>query len=160
MELSGLRRRVELRSLPFDLLVAACVAVPMGGFITLAFVWLSYVYTATSPSLGVVAVVGSAASMAVLLSYGAKEKPRALARVIGAEAGLLTFLWILFTPGPHHRIWFARDIMPTLPLEGVIALGSLIFGLIASICVSVGLLGCDRAWLLISSRVGRRDPIG
>jgi len=99
MDLSNLRRRIEIRSLPFDLAIAACLAMPMGALIAYTFILRFLIW---SEPLLTLAVVGSAAFLAISLSHGAKNKPRARSRVIGAEAGLLTFVWILFTPGAHQ----------------------------------------------------------
>ena len=147
MDLSNFRKRIEFRSLRFDLLMA-CAAISMGSLV-------AYVVWAATPLEGqpllAATVVGSAGFLAVFLSYGARDKSIALARAVGAEAGWLGFLWILNTEVVvwiYIAGWFIPGIWWVL------------FVVIAFACVSVGLIGCDRAWTWISRRVGRRSPIG
>ncbi len=147
MELSDLRRRIELRSLRFDLLVA-CVAIPLG--LLVAYVVWFFTGWIGEP-LVAATVAGSAVLLVVLLSYGAKDKPRALARAIGAEAGWLGFLWILSTEVVvwiYIAGWFIPGVWWVL------------FVVIAFALVSAGLIGFDRAWTWISRRFGGRSPVG
>ena len=137
MKLSGFRRRIELRGLRFDLLLA-CIAIAMGPLVAI-IVWA--VTPLEGPSLTAVTVVGSAVFLVVFLSYGAKHKPRALARAIGAEAGWLGFLWVLITPETQQRIYVTYWIMPGL--QWVVFVG------MAFALVVAGLVACDRAWTWI-----------
>ncbi|OGS63728.1 MAG: hypothetical protein A3K59_02055 [Euryarchaeota archaeon RBG_19FT_COMBO_69_17] len=133
MELITLRRRIQYRSLRFDLL-AACAAVLMG-------ILVAYVIWAVTPLEGRLLIgVTAAASgvfLATLLPFGARDKGRALARAVGAEIGWLGFLWIIGT-----------DVVVWIYVVGWFVPGVwwVLFVALALALVSAGLIASDRVW--------------